>query len=146
MKKLFGTTNIVKDSDKEKYVFSCYRIALDGTGEWNFGNEFARNVVIFCVDNSSSSHTDNCKNDFLVLGEGDTFGINESFGIPEKRFSINFAKAKTKFCLSLHYNGDNRYLFVNRKKYIYKIKANIKNVNFPSQFCLGSISNKLDYV
>ena len=29
-----------------------------------FGNGFSRNVVIFGVDNSSSSYTDNCKNDF----------------------------------------------------------------------------------
>ena len=36
------------------------------------------NVVIFGVDNSSSSHADNLKNNFLVLGEGDTFCINGS--------------------------------------------------------------------
>ena len=35
-------------------------------------NDFARNVVIVGVDNSSSSHTDNQKNNFLVLGEGPT--------------------------------------------------------------------------
>ena len=39
------------------------------------------------------------------------------------------------------YNGDNSYLFVNGKE-IYKLKANIKNVDFPSQIYLGSISNK----
>ena len=32
-------------------------------------------------------------------------------------------------------------MFVSRKK-PYKFKENNKNVNFPSQFCLGSISNK----
>ena len=47
-------------------------------------NDFARNVIIFGVDNSSLSHTDNHKNSFLILGEGDTFGINGSFGAPEK--------------------------------------------------------------
>ena len=62
-----------------------------------------------------------------------------------KKFSINFIEAKMKFCLSLHYNGDNSYLFVNEKA-IYKFKADNKNVNFPTQFCLGSISNKFDYV
>ena len=30
------------------------------------------NVVIFGVDNSGSSHIDDCKNNFLVLGEGPT--------------------------------------------------------------------------
>ena len=44
------------------------------------------------------------------------FGINESFGAPERKFRINLSKAKTKFCLSLDYNGDNSYLFANRNK------------------------------
>ena len=42
--------------------------------------------------------------------------------------------------MSLHYNADNSYLFVNGKE-IFKFKADNKNVNFPSRFCLGSISN-----
>ena len=65
----------------------------------------------------------------------------EAFSAPEKRFSINFSKAKIKFCLRLHYNGDNSYLFVNGKE-IFKFKADNGNVNFPTQFCLGSISNR----
>ena len=28
-------------------------------------------------------------------------------------YSINFTKTNTKFCLSLHYNGANSYIFVN---------------------------------
>ena len=51
----------------------------------------------------------------FVLGEGPTFRVNGSFDSPEKKFSINFSKAKTKFCLSLRYNGDNNYSFVNGK-------------------------------
>ena len=77
---------------------------------------------------------------FLILGEGPSYGINGSFGSPEKKFSINFTKANTRFCLSLHYNGDNSYLFVNGKE-IFKFKADDKNVNFPTQFCPGNISN-----
>ena len=126
-------------------MYSGYGIAFDGKSEWSFGNDFARNVIIFGVDNISSSHTDNLKNDFFILGEGDTFGINGSFGAPEKKIDINFSKAKTKFGLSLDYNIDNSYLFVNGKE-IYKFKASNINVNFLSQFCLGSISNKFDYV
>ena len=65
----FGVTNAAKNSDKIKWVYDGYSIAFDGKGEWNFGNASARNVVIFGVDNSSSSHTDNRKNGFLVLSE-----------------------------------------------------------------------------
>ena len=68
-----------------------------------------------------------------MLGEGDTFGITGSFVAPEKWFSINFSKAKGTFCLSLHYNADNSYLFVNGKE-ILKFKVDNKNVYFPTQF------------
>ena len=35
-------------------------------------------------------------------------------------------------------------LIIENGKEIYKFKANNGNVNFPSQFCLGSISNEFD--
>ena len=43
-----------------------------------------------------------------------------------------------EFYLSLF--ADNSYLFVSGKE-IFKFKADNKNVNFLTQFCLGSISN-----
>ena len=67
-------------------------------------------------NNNSSSHADNCRNNFLMLDEGPTNDINGSFGTAEKKFSINFSITKTTFCLSLHYDGDSRYLFNNGKK------------------------------
>ena len=59
----------------KKHVYSGYGIAFDSAGSWSFGNGFARNVVIFGVDNSSSSHVNSCNN-FLMLDEGPTYGIN----------------------------------------------------------------------
>ena len=108
----------MKNTDKEKCTYSGYRIAFDGKDKWSFGIDHViiYYVIVFGVDNSSSCRADNLKNNFLVLCEGDTFGINERFGAPEKTFSINFSKANTTFCLSLHYNADNYYLFVNRKE------------------------------
>ena len=46
---------------------------------------------------SSLFHTYNCNNKLLVLGEGPTYGVNRNFGVPEKKFIINFSKARTKF-------------------------------------------------
>ena len=40
--------------------------------------------------------------------------INDSVGEPKKNFSIISKKPKTTFCLSLHYNGDAIYLYVNK--------------------------------
>ena len=75
-----------------------------------------------------------------MLGEGSTFGVNERFGSAEKKFSINFSKANTKFCLSLHHNSNNSYFVVNGKA-IFKFKGGNKNVDLTTQFCLGSICN-----
>ena len=46
---------LVQKSDKEKYVYSRYGIKLDSSSSWSFSNDFARNVMIFGVDDSSSS-------------------------------------------------------------------------------------------
>ena len=137
---LLDATNIARNGDKGKWVNSGSGITFDGADSWNFSNDFARNVMIFGVDNGSSSHTDNRKTIFLILGKGQTYGINGSFGSPEKTFNIDFSKARTTFCLSLHYNHNNSYLFINGKVN-FKLKANNENVNFLAQFCLGSISN-----
>ena len=85
-------------------------------------NDYGRNVIIFGVDKSLSFHSNNRKNNILMLGEGGTFGINGSFGVPKKRFNINFSKVNTKSCLSLCYNTDNIYLFIDRKE-IFKFKC-----------------------
>ena len=91
-------------------MYGGYGIAFDGKKEWNFGNDFARNAIIFGVDNSSSFYTDNCKNNFRRYSD-----INGSFGMPEEKFSINFSKARTKFCVSLHYNVDNSHFLLMEK-------------------------------
>ena len=75
-----------------------------------------------------------------MLSKSPTLEINGSFGLPEKEISINFTKANTNLFLSLHYNTDNSYLFVNWKE-MSKFKADNKNVNFSAQSCLGSVSN-----
>ena len=64
---LFGAANIVKNNDKEKWVWSGSGIAFDGISSWNFGNDFARNVIIFGVDNSSLSDTDNHVDNIVIL-------------------------------------------------------------------------------
>ena len=53
-------------------------------------------------------------------------------------YSINFTVTKKKFCLSLHYNGGNSYLFVNITE-ICKFKAKDSAI-VASPLCLGNIS------
>ena len=86
---------------------------------------------------SSSSHIDNKKKDILILGKGPTQGLEHTL-TAEKLYSINFTKENTKFCLSLHYNGANSYLFVNGTEII-KFKAKDSEIAvYP--LCLGNIS------
>ena len=53
-------------------------------------------------------------------------------------YSISFTVTKKKFCLSLHCNGENSYLFVNGAE-IYKCKAKDSEI-VTSPLCLGNIS------
>ena len=53
-------------------------------------------------------------------------------------YSINFIVTKKKLGLSLHYNGANSYLFVNRAE-IYKLKGKDSEI-VTSPLCLGNIS------
>ena len=64
---------------------------------------------------SSSVHANNKVNNIIVFREDFIQGINGTAVYAEKTYSINFTKIKARFCLSLHYNGDNSYLFVNGK-------------------------------
>ena len=61
---------------------------------------------------SSSIKIDNRKKDILILGKGPTQWSKHTLSA-EKNYSINFTEHNKKFCLSLHYNGENSYLFVN---------------------------------
>ena len=66
---------------------------------------------------SSSVQIGNKKKDILVLGKGPTQEIEHTL-TAEKNYPINFTVTKKKFCLSLHYNGANTYLFVNGKEIV----------------------------
>ena len=66
-------------------MYSSYGIAYDGVASWSFGNELAGHVVIFGVDNSLLSHTDNPKNNFLEFDEEPTDDINGSVSAAVKK-------------------------------------------------------------
>ena len=63
---------------------------------------------------SSSPYIDSKEKDISILGKGPTQGLAHTLAV-EKLYSINFTKVKTKFCLSLHYNGANSYLLMVQK-------------------------------
>ena len=63
------------------------------------------------------------KKDILILCIGPTHGLDNTTLSAEAQYSINCSRSKRKFCLSLHYDGSNSFLFVNaRKTYQFKAK------------------------
>ena len=53
-------------------------------------------------------------------------------------YLINFTVSKKKFCLSLHYDGANSYLFVNGTEII-KLKAKDSEI-VANPLCVGNIA------
>ena len=134
---LFSAVTLRKNVDIEKYGYPGY---FNRRSSFSFpGGGFGQNMLIFGVDMSSSSHIDNKKKDILVLWKGPT-QVLELTLTAEKIYSINFTVTNKKFCLSLHYNGENRYLFVNGTE-IWKFQANDSPILVVGQICFGNISN-----
>ena len=110
---LFGAVTLTKNADFDKYGYSGYGIGFDRRSSFSFpGGGFGQSVLIFGVDMSFSAHIDSKKKDILVLGKGPTKVLEHTL-TAEKMYSINFTVTRKKFCLSLHYNGANSYLFMN---------------------------------
>ena len=134
---MLGAVKLTKYIDIDLCKYSGYDIGFDRKRLLSIGDEVGRNVIIFGVDMSSSSHIDNKKKDILILGKGPTQGLEHTL-TAEKLYSINFNKHNTKFCLSLHYNGANSYLSVHGTEII-KFKAKDSEiVAYP--LSLGNIS------
>ena len=110
---LFGAVTLTKYININKYEYSGYEIGFDRKSRFSFpGGGFGQNVIIFGENMSSSVHVDNEKKDILILRKGPTQGLKHTL-TAEKTYLINFTVTKKKFCLSLHYNGANSYLFLN---------------------------------
>ena len=73
---------------------------------------------------------------------GDLFvqGINDTTSYAEKIYSQNFTQPSKKFVLSLHYNGNDSYLFVNGKQEL-KFKAKTDQL-VKEELCIGNLSDQ----
>ena len=129
---LFGAMKITKSADNSKNNYRGYGICFDERSE--FGHTIteggrahttdARNALIFGADMSFSVHATNRANNIYVMGTGLTQGIHDTTLYAEKNFYGNFTDLGKKFMLSLHYNGDDSFLFVNgRQELKFKCKT-----------------------
>ena len=136
---MFGAIKLTKNGDIDKYEYSGYGIGFDSKGTFSHPNGTTDvNVIIFGAGLCSSVHAKNKTKRILILGEGFTQGLEDTTLYAEKLYPINFTATRKKFCLSLHYNGDNSYLFANGTEII-KFKAKDSEI-VANLLCLGNIS------
>ena len=134
---LFGAMEITKSADTSKYKYKGYGICFDEGGSFSIRNiNNGRNVLIFGVDESSVVQSNNKANNIYVMGDGIVQGINSIVKI----YSQNFTQPNKKFILSLHYNGDDSYLFVNGKQEL-KFKCKTESL-VKEKLCIGNLSDK----
>ena len=102
---LFGSAKLTKNADADKYKYSSNSRLYFSLPD----NTIQRNVIIFRANMDSSVHIDNKEKDILIFGEVPTQRL-------EAKYSVNFTELNRKFCLGLHYNGSNSFLFANATK------------------------------
>ena len=127
---LFGAIKITKNTDSSENNYTGYGLCFDEGGEFGHtvrqGNfdctTNAKNVIIFGADMSSSIHATNRANNIYVMGKDFIQKINDTTIYAEKLFHNSFTEFGLKFVLSLHYNGNNSYLFANGRQEL-KFKA-----------------------
>ena len=135
---LFGALKITKNANTSHYKYEGYEICFDGESSFSFGDRIgAKNVIIFGVNTSNSSHSIN--KTIYVLGKDFVQGINNTTIYAEKIYKTNFTEQSEKFVLSLYYNDDNSYLFVNGSQELnFKSSVNYLDKNL---LCVGNISS-----
>ena len=145
---LFGAKQITENADTSKYDYKGYGICFDESEQFthvrkegNFNNTtLARNVIIFGVDMSFSKHADNKANNIYAMGKDYVQKINDTTIYAEKMYYRKFTDPGHKFVLSLHYNGNNSYLFVNGRQEL-KFKAKTDQL-VKEKLCIGNLSDQ----
>ena len=146
---LLGAMQITKNAtDSDKNNYKGYGICFDERSQ--FGHTITeggrahttngRNVLIFRVGMSFSVHATNRTNNIYVMADGFTQGINDTTLYVEKNYYRNFTEPGKKFMLSLHYNGDDSYLFINGRQEL-KFKAKTDQL-FKQKLCIGNLSDQ----
>ena len=119
-------------TDYDKNNYKGYGICFDESSE--FGHTVTeggrahttdgRIVLIFGADMSFSVHANNRANHIYLMGTDLMQGINDTTIYAEKNFYRNLTNFGKKFVLSLHYNGDDSYLYDNgRQELKFKCKT-----------------------
>ena len=139
---LFGAMQITKNAtDYDKNNYKGYGICFDERSQFSRAHTTnGRNVLIFGAGMSFSAHATNIAKHIYLMGDGLTQGINDTTLYVEKNYWRNFTDLGKKFVLSLHYDDDDSYLFVNGRQEL-KFKCKTDQL-VQEKLCLGNLSNQ----
>ena len=137
---LFGSMQITKNADTSTYEYKGYGICFDEGSTFSNGNiTNGKNVLIFGVHENSLTHANNKANNIFVMGDGFVQGINDTTLYAEKTYSQNFTQPNKTFVLSLHYDNNDSYLFINGKQEL-KFQAKPNPILIEKRLCIGNLS------
>ena len=145
---LFGAMQTTKNVDTSKYHYKGYGICFDDSEQFRHTitesgrahTTLAGSVIIFGADMSFSKHANNKANNIYVMGKDYVQKINDTAIYAEKMYYRNFSFTGKKFMLSLHYNGDDSYLFVNGRQEL-KFEAKTDQL-VKEKLCIGNLSDQ----
>ena len=106
---LFGAANLTKNNEPDSILYWVLLTLI-------FLMLYFRGKNVIFLENSSSVPTDTRKK--MSFGECPAQGLDDTSITAEAKFSINFTESGKCFVLSLSYNGNNKFVFVNAANYI----------------------------
>ena len=139
---MFGNLKIGNTKNALHYrYYDGIGVFLDaGGGYGGTGLNELRNLIIFGVDMKDSSDATNKKHHIYILGKCFTQELQYGATIYAEHdyVKLNGSKVNEKVILSVHYNGDNLYLFINGLEQ-FKFKA-MGSLNLDNLLVFGNTS------
>ena len=112
---LFGSVELTKNTDLDKYKYSDHSIGFDSRSEFSFTYGITgKYVIIFGADMSLSVDIDNKNEYILILGEIPTQRLDDTTLTAKAKYPITFTQPRKRFVLSLYYNRSHSFLLINK--------------------------------
>ena len=143
--RLFDAVKITRKRNTSIFKYVGYGIFFDEGSNFSFGNRInTKNVIILGCAATNSLHANNKKNNIIVLGKDFIQGLatdgSRNTIYADKIYMTNMTEPNKRFVLSLHYNGNNSYLFVNGKEELQFKSQSFTGAMKSQLFCVGKFS------
>ena len=103
-------------------------------------------MIVYGVDTKDSKYSSNKKRHIYVLGKSGNFIQGLQYGTriyPESDYNkVNASKMNVNLVLSIHYNGNDSYLFINGVKQ-FQFKA-MDKLNLKNSLLIGNVTTDFE--